>query len=95
FGNGMQVAQLSTGSTEEIPQAVSLSAFPNPVNDNVLTIVNNNNLQRAAQLTDVNGRDVLQLSLQQGRNEIDVSALSPGVYFLRSETEVLRIVIAR
>ncbi|MGL5890293.1 MAG: T9SS type A sorting domain-containing protein, partial [Bacteroidia bacterium] len=95
FGNGMQVAQLSTGSTAEMQQAVSLSAFPNPVNDNVLTIINNNNLQRAAQLIDINGRDVLQFSLQQGRNEIDVSALSPGVYFLRSETEVLRIVIAR
>jgi Secretion system C-terminal sorting domain len=96
FGNGMQVTQISTGNSEPISQHPDfLSAFPNPVNENVLTIVNNNNLQRAAQLTDVNGRDVLQLSLQNGKNEIDVSALSPGIYFLRSEAEVLRIVIAR
>lgn len=96
FGNGMQVTQISTGNPESISQHPAfLSAFPNPVNDHVLTILNTSNLQRTAQLTDVNGRDVLQLSLQNGKNEIDVSALSPGIYFLRSEADVLRIVIAR
>ncbi|MCU0433230.1 MAG: T9SS type A sorting domain-containing protein [Bacteroidia bacterium] len=91
FGNGMQVAQLSTGHSATAELTHTLDVFPNPVTGAVLTLLNNGTAQ-TAQLIDLSGRMLLNVSLQPGRNEIDISQLATGVYFVRGRNETIRIV---
>lgn len=62
-----------------------LQVYPNPVN-NVLTIKNDKNLKvNALTLFDINGREVVN-KLNNIEN-IDVSNIQSGIYFLKFETE--------
>jgi Secretion system C-terminal sorting domain len=63
----------------------NFAVYPNPVN-NVLTISNLSNIAiNASQITDINGRTVK--TVKGMTNEINVSDLNAGVYFLKITTD--------
>jgi hypothetical protein len=59
--------------------------FPNPAND----LVNFNGLERDSQITifDATGRAVMKSQIQSFQYQMNVSALTNGVYFVRYETK--------
>jgi hypothetical protein len=91
FGNGMQVAQLSTSTSSSQWPAATLEIFPNPVAGNILTLSNHAENQ-TVHITDISGRIVVIAYLQAGRNEIDLSTLASGVYIVQGRNEALRFV---
>ena len=63
--------------------------WPNPTADLVNVTVSR---RASAVLYDQAGRRLMTLTLQQGRNTIDLSPCAAGVYMLRAEGSVTKIV---
>jgi hypothetical protein len=81
--HGLEVNLASTAELETI----HFTLFPNPANDNVYLSESVYFTENTAfQLTDMEGRIVLETNYQIGE-AIDVSALKRGLYFLRIATE--------
>lgn len=73
---------LSTKSFE----AVGLSVYPNPVN-NAFTIESKNDLAiNSLTISDINGRTVKTINVNAIDNEINISELNSGIYFLNIDT---------
>ncbi len=70
------------GIKEEMKNTLAIEVYPNPVNKK-LTILNQGLSIRKIKIYDLFG----QLQDESTRNEIDVSNLSPGIYFLELQTE--------
>jgi len=68
------------------PQKTDFAVFPNPVS-NILYL---NGPISEIRVTDITGREVLHCNLAAG--QLDVSALSPQVYFLSGNTGATRII---
>lgn len=86
---------IDVDNVEAIPEFAThvISLYPNPANEwlNITT-----NEQGTMEITDMNGRVVLNILLIPGNNIIDVSSLAEGVYCIRvDEMRAERIVIAR
>lgn len=63
-------------------EAIGFSVYPNPVNDN-FTIQNGNNIAISGlTISDMNGRTVKTLNVNAIENQINISDLNSGVYFL-------------
>ena len=57
-----------------------LSVYPNPATD-VLMVLNDNNIDRI-QMVNIFGSVVLDQTIQANSEKLDVSAMSPGIYFV-------------
>ena len=57
-----------------------LSIYPNPATD-VLMVSNDNNIDRV-QMVNIFGSVVLDQTIQANSGKLDVSAMSPGIYFV-------------
>jgi len=60
----------------------NLSVFPNPVTNGILNVSLNSAEKVEANLTSVTGQQLKKITIKNGINNIDVSELSNGVYFL-------------
>lgn len=68
-------------------EAIGFSVYPNPVNDN-FTIQNGNNIAISGlTISDINGRTVKTLNVNAIENQINISDLNSGVYFLNIASE--------
>ncbi len=64
----------------------NFTVFPNPVKD-ILNISNTSNLAiESAKITDVNGRTVKEVRNFETLNQINISELNTGIYFLKVTT---------
>jgi Secretion system C-terminal sorting domain len=76
------------GISSLIHDEISFNLYPNPVGDR-LTVESiskeSQNLEGRIDLYDLNGREVLTSIIRQGKEELDLSFLSPGVYIARIE----------
>jgi hypothetical protein len=59
------------------------SIFPNPAADYIIINALENAQIARLQIFDANGRSVYQL--QNGRNRVDISKLTPGIYCIKAE----------
>jgi pimeloyl-ACP methyl ester carboxylesterase len=67
----------------DIDAANSISVYPNPAKDHV-TITSNADQDMAASLYDMNGQKVLDASLHNGKNALNINSISAGVYVLKA-----------
>ena len=58
-----------------------LSFYPNPVSNGKIYITSKSSLDKDITIFDVLGKKVLQVSLTS--RELNIAALSPGVYFIK------------
>jgi len=75
---------LSVGIEELTLQDLSISVYPNPVN-HTLIIEQATRTINNLYLADLTGRILKEITLTGNRTSVDVSDLSSGLYFLRSE----------
>ncbi len=65
----------------------SISVYPNPTDSKIKLAINGSTLQQASvQITDISGKSCLSIQNFNLENEIDVSLLKAGVYFVRLQT---------
>ena len=69
----------------DLPQASAVEVYPNPVTS-VLSIHNTTDQSLEATLVDVQGKVVAMQPIGLGQQQIQVSALSTGVYMLALRT---------
>lgn len=68
-------------------ESAGFSVYPNPVNDS-FTIQNGNNITISGlTISDINGRTVKTLNVNAIENQINISDLNSGVYFLNITSE--------
>lgn len=67
--------------------------FPNPVNNTLNISINNNLLNTKATLINSNGITVKNILLERQSTTIDVSHLSQGLYYLKTQSNVNKIMI--
>jgi hypothetical protein len=76
----LSTSKLSTNSK-------SISVYPNPADSKIKVAINSSTLHQAdVMITDVSGKICLSLQNFDLSNEIDVSLLKAGVYFIRLQT---------
>lgn len=75
----INVNERTTG-VEEVNGSLGLSLHPNPATNTVVLKTNNSQACKAI-LTDINGREVVTLQLNNGSTDFDVSQLQNGLYF--------------
>jgi Leucine-rich repeat (LRR) protein len=80
---------LSSNYNEVFSPAISV--YPNPASGSINIKIQKANNCPTVQITDVYGKTVLTTKLTGNINTIDISTLSPGMYFLRIGKEVLRV----
>lgn len=72
-----------------------VSVYPNP-NNGAFTVELNNNLNKTIEVIDVTGRIVLATQTTNATTEVNISALSNGVYYIKvkseNTTDVLKVV---
>ena len=78
-----------TGIEESDP--ISLSIYPNPANNFVF--IENDEDGNILELLDQTGRVLHSQILSQGSNYIDLTGISPGLYFARLNEMVQRLVV--
>jgi hypothetical protein len=67
------------------------SISPNPAND--ILIVKTETLNKPITIFDTSGRVILDITSTSEQNEIDVSALTNGMYFLQLNNKTLIFII--
>jgi hypothetical protein len=86
---GVQHAyEILTVGTNETTLAVSLSAFPNPINENLtLQISNYNNEKLSYQLVDLQGKLISKGQVTSQQTHINTSSLPSTTYFINVENQ--------
>ena len=87
-GRGMWTATLDSelvGIEQPANTTFNASVFPNPFQDNLNLRCDEKNM--TASVHDVNGRIVFQTKLSSATEQLDLSSLTPGIYFLELTTE--------
>ncbi len=82
-------------STEELEQVSNFTVFPNPANDFIsIKMTSTDQSSGKFSISDVLGKTLLTLEVAN-QNEVDISALANGVYFVRAEgeTNVVQFVV--
>ncbi len=75
---GQCAACTTTGTETDLLSGLSI--YPNPATD-VLMVSNDNNIDRV-QMINIFGSVVLDQTIQANSGKLDVSAMSPGIYFV-------------
>ncbi|MCX6180566.1 MAG: glycosyl hydrolase family 18 protein [Bacteroidetes bacterium] len=89
FGTGSANCTVSSG---EIGVKDAFSIYPNPANNQLIVMSDE---KSSATLTIYNslGSMVLQKTLTQGSNVLDISSLSAGLYLISNEREMKKIIV--
>ena len=80
---------LSTGVNSDEQSVDQLRVYPNPTKGRV-TI--NGVLGKQIELLDVTGRVIKEISVNSS-SEYNLTDVTPGIYFVRSESQIVRLVI--
>jgi len=76
-----------TSSTTDVTEANGIDIFPNPATSLVTVKFDQFNTAVALQVMDINGRSVINTTLESKSNSIDISELSTGVYLFQIEKD--------
>ena len=89
--DGVAVLNQKTETIEMADSEIALSVAPNPASDRIcIRMANLDNSE--ATLFDMNGRLVKTLTLREGDNNVDISALPNGLYIVRVAGRNLKVV---
>ncbi len=69
----------------------SFECYPNPIHDKLIIEIAEKQNEPEFKIFDLLGKEVLNLSLVSGENEVDVSRLKAGIYFISSGTETVKL----
>lgn len=94
---GLQLDGYQTlGVAENAVNAQKVSLYPNPVNDVLYFEATEDNKVEAINVISISGQKVKTISISEGQNSVDLSALNKGVYMLEfisgGESSVQKIV---
>lgn len=93
----LKISKLTTTSIEQPIVMNNVSVFPNPTNNKISLVINNNQSNDKVSLYDLNGKEVLNtqsMNVYNGINyfEIDVSELENGVYIIKCGNGVSKFI---
>ena len=79
---------INTGQTLSVAknQIAGFAMYPNPVTDGTFSITSNNSVEKNIEIFSVSGQQVYKSSVKS-RENIDISNLTTGSYFIRVEEE--------
>ena len=74
------------GIEDEATEDISYTVYPNPVNDVLNITIEQTAVNTSISIINIVGKEVAQMPLVNGNNQLDVSTLSSGVYFYSLKT---------
>jgi hypothetical protein len=92
FGNGMKIGVLLPTGIPAFTDATTNDVYPNP-SKGIIHLVNQ--LATEATIYDILGKQAGKFLLEKGENELNISFLTPGIYFLSWENKKTKIIIER
>ncbi|MBP7389096.1 MAG: T9SS type A sorting domain-containing protein [Chitinophagales bacterium] len=82
-----------TVGVEDLQNNVSFKVYPNPVNDQLLIMLNPGVVNLPIYLTDLSGRIMQQMNSEEAQTiKMDVSGLAKGVYFISCGAKTQKII---
>jgi len=91
FGNGMKMGLINVIGVPEFSEE-EFSVYPNPASSFVTVIASE---AKQSQLFNAYGQEIRNQKLIAGKNEINVSDLSNGIYFLKIGNTAKKIVVSK
>ncbi|MDR0541480.1 MAG: T9SS type A sorting domain-containing protein, partial [Dysgonamonadaceae bacterium] len=85
----IRIKMKNTTSISQIT-ANAISVYPNPFTDYIVVEVAGGG--EKAELYDLSGKAILNISLQTGSNRINTASLTRGIYILKYGKEVVKLV---
>ena len=88
------IAVLNTASGNAVDMAAGqtrINVYPNPASDNINIVLDQEETVNAV-IYDMSGRKIRDIQLHSGINSVDISNLSNGVYILRADGYVQKVV---
>ncbi len=98
FGNGMKMGSLSATGTAEFITENEISIYPNPASSMVTVIASPDALIGTKQsliIYNMLGEQVGRQQLTAGKNEISISNLPDGIYFMKIGNTAKKIVVQK
>lgn len=94
FGNGMKVGDLSGNAVEGAEVGQLAQVYPNP-SRGLIQVESPWMDETEAVLFDAQGRKLAGFSLHKGKNRIDLGDWGNGIYFLRTPSQTVKILLQR
>ena len=82
-----------TTGLNEIETKISFDIYPNPVKETI--IVESNSPPGNLYLTDVMGKQLMQLNCTSNKSYFNIAHLPNGIYFIRKDSFCRRIIVSR
>ena len=92
FGNGMKMGTIKVNGVSIVADKKWIKLYPNP-SSGLIHLKNESAV--SLNVFDLPGKFVTKLPLQKGINEVDLSFLSPGIYFLNWAGNKAKLIINR
>lgn len=90
--DGIAVLNTASGNAVDIAAGQTrINVYPNPASDNINIVLDQEETVNAV-IYDMSGRKVRDIQLHSGINSVDISNLSNGVYILRADGYVQKVV---
>ena len=91
YGNNLYIDNVEVSNAVGIGkisfQKQGFSLFPNPARKNVSLVLYNNVKNAVAVIVNMENKEMLKQNIVSGKNNIDLSRLSPGLYFVTVVSE--------
>ena len=88
FGNGIKVSDITNGNYEF--SSNNLDVFPNPASNSFFI---EGHSGEHLTITSMFGEIVRMQTLSEGRNEIDITQLATGVYFIERNSQISKFIV--
>jgi hypothetical protein len=82
----------TTISVNNLDLLLDIRIFPNPASESLSISFPENSLKTEGRLFDYAGKEVLRFNLSGGDNYLDVSKLESGIYIVKIEKQVLKLI---
>lgn len=90
--DGIAVLNTASGIAVDIADGQTrINVYPNPASDNINIVLDQEETVNAV-IYDMSGRKIRDIQLHSGINSVDISNLSNGVYILRADGYVQKVV---
>lgn len=93
FGNGLKMGLLTPTGVPELNRDEEISIYPNPSDGQFYVKLSRAGKPEQLFIYNILGEQVMSMFVTEGINEVDLSSLNKGIYFVRVKDHTIKIIL--